>query len=77
MIKIYSTPNCVYCVKAQKLLEKHNIEYQKIDVSTSSALFEEMFNKSGQMGVPVIDIDGDIMIGYNESKLKQKLGIIV
>lgn len=56
-------------------LEQHNIAYQDIDVATDSAAREEMVRKTGQMAVPVIEIDGDIIVGYDEAKLKDKLGL--
>jgi glutaredoxin len=56
-------------------LEQHSIAYQDIDVATDSAAREEMVRKTGQMAVPVIEIDGDIIVGYDEAKLKEKLGL--
>ena len=56
-------------------LEQHSIAYQDIDVATNSAAREEMVRKTGQMAVPVIEIDGDIIVGYDEVKLKEKLGL--
>ncbi len=56
-------------------LEQHSIAYQDIDVATNSAAREEMVRKTGQMAVPVIEIDGDIIVGYDEAKLKEKLGL--
>jgi glutaredoxin 3 len=56
-------------------LEQHSIAYQDIDVATDSAAREEMVRKTGQMAVPVIEIDGDIILGYDEAKLKEKLGL--
>jgi len=56
-------------------LEENGITYQHFDVSENKEARDEMIKKSGQMGVPVIDIDGDIVIGYNEAQLKEKLGL--
>jgi len=56
-------------------LEQHSIAYQDIDVATDSAAREEMVRKTGQIAVPVIEIDGDIIVGYDEAKLKEKLGL--
>ena len=56
-------------------LEEHGIAYQKLDVGTDKEAREEMVRKSGQMGVPVIEIDGDIAVGFDEGWLKQKLGL--
>ena len=56
-------------------LEQHNIAYQDIDVAADSAAREEMVRKTGQMAVPVIEINGDFIVGFNEGKLKEKLGL--
>jgi len=57
------------------LLEKNNIAYVDVDVTADKASREEMVSRTGQMSVPVIEIDGEMSIGYNESWLKQKLNI--
>jgi glutaredoxin len=56
-------------------LDEHNIAYQDVDVTTDSAAREEMVKKTGQMAVPVIEIDGEFTIGFNEALLKEKLGL--
>jgi glutaredoxin len=56
-------------------LDQHNIAYQDVDVAKDSAAREEMVKKTGQMGVPVIEIDGEFTIGFNEALLKEKLGL--
>jgi len=56
-------------------LEQHNIAYQEVDVATDRAAREEMVRKTGRMAVPVIDIDGDFIIGFDEGRLKEKLGL--
>jgi glutaredoxin 3 len=56
-------------------LEQHSIAYQDIDVATNSAAREEMVRKTGQMAVPVIEINGDFTVGFDEGKLKEKLGL--
>jgi glutaredoxin 3 len=56
-------------------LDEHNIAYQDVDVATDSAAREEMVKKTGQMAVPVIEIDGEFTIGFNEAQLKEKLGL--
>lgn len=74
-VKIYSTPECQYCKQAKAFFEKNNIEYENIDVSTNDSAMEEMKKKSNGLTVPVIDIDGKILIGFDESKLKLALDI--
>ena len=75
MIKIYSTKACVFCKKAKEFFDKNNIKYKEVDVVENENELREMFQKSGQMGVPVIDVNGYIMSGYNEVKLKKLLGV--
>lgn len=72
---IYTTPTCVYCAMAIKFFQKNNIEYLEIDVSASQARAQEIVEKSGQMGVPVIVIEKDgaeeIIIGFDEKKVRR------
>jgi glutaredoxin len=56
-------------------LKEHSIAYQELDVGTDREARDEMVRKSGQMAVPVIEIDGDILVGFDEGKLKEKLGL--
>ena len=74
-VKIYTTPTCVYCKQSKELFQKNGIQYKELNVASDQAAREEMVNKSGQLGVPVIDIDGKIVIGYDEAKLKELLEI--
>ncbi|MDP3770002.1 MAG: glutaredoxin family protein [Candidatus Sungbacteria bacterium] len=72
---IYTTPSCVYCKKAKAFFHDHGVVYEEKDVSANSGAVDEMMEKSGQMGVPVIDVDGAIIVGFDEAMLKQALGI--
>lgn len=74
-ITIYSTPTCPYCVQLKNYLKEQGFKYTDIDVSKDQKKAEEMVKKSGQMGVPVADIDGQIVIGFNKEKVKKILGI--
>ncbi len=74
-VTIYSTPTCPYCKLAKQFLAEHNVAFTDIDVSADTDKAKEMIKKSGQMGVPVIDFDGTIIIGFDQKKLKQALGI--
>lgn len=74
-VKVYSTPTCPFCKMAKKFLGDNSIAYQDLNVAEDKAALEEMINKSGQMGVPVIDIDGEMVLGFDQAKLKQKLGL--
>lgn len=75
MVNIYTTPTCVYCQMAKEFFKENNISYQEHDVSSDAKAREEMINKSGQMGVPVIDVEGEIVIGFDKEKLSELLNI--
>lgn len=74
-VRVYSTPTCPYCMRAKQFLKENNIDFEDIDVSSNQAAAEQMVRKSGQMGVPVLDIDGEIIIGFDIEKIKQALGL--
>ena len=73
IIKIYSTPTCPYCTKAKEFLKEKGIKFEDIDVASDQEAAKEMVEKSGQMGVPVIDIDGKIIVGFDQAKLEEAL----
>ncbi|MBW3011628.1 thioredoxin family protein [Candidatus Woesearchaeota archaeon] len=72
-VKVYSTPTCPYCVMAKQFLKENKIEFEDLDVSKDRAAAEEMVEKSGQMGVPVLDIDGEIVVGFDKQRIKKLL----
>lgn len=74
-IKIYSTPTCPYCVTLKEFLKEREIEFEDINVAGDAEAREEMVRKSGQMGVPVVDIDGKIIIGFDKEKISKLLNI--
>lgn len=74
-VKIYSTPTCPWCIRTKQFLKDNNITFEDIDVSSNQAAIEEMVQKSGQMGVPVLDIEGKIIIGFDKDKIKTALGL--
>ncbi len=73
MITIYSTPTCPWCHKAKEYFDSKNIDYEDVDVSADSKRAQEMIAKSGQMGVPVIDINGKVIVGFNEVAIEEAL----
>ena len=75
MVKIFSTPVCPYCLALKEFLTERNIEFQELDVSKDKESLEEMVEKSGQMGVPVADIDGQIVVGFDKEKISKLLNI--
>ena len=74
-VKVYSTPTCPYCKRVKQFLNDNNIAFENYDVSADQAKAEEMIQKTGQMGVPVIDIEGELIVGFDKEKIKQSLGI--
>ncbi len=74
-ITIYSTPTCHYCILAKEFFDANKVVYTSYDVASDLDKRKEMISKSGQMGVPVIDIEGQIIVGFNEEKIKSILGI--
>lgn len=72
-IIIYSTPTCVYCKLAKEYFKSKNINYTEHNVAEDDAAREEMLTKSGQMGVPVIDINGTIVVGFNKPEVEKLL----
>lgn len=74
-IKVYSTATCPHCIRLKEFLKNNDIEFENIDLSSDPSKADEMVEKSGQMGVPVVDIDGDIIVGFDRDAISQKLGI--
>lgn len=74
-VEIYSTPVCKYCNLAKDFFKKNSVAYTEYNVATDQAKRAEMVEKSGQLGVPVIDVGGDIVVGFDEKVLKDLLAI--
>lgn len=74
-VTIYTTPTCVYCKMTKEFFKEHNVQYTEKDVAGDAAAREEMIQKSGQMGVPVIDIDGELVVGFDKERLSELLKI--
>lgn len=70
---IYTTPSCVFCRMAKDFFQAHNIAYEEKNAAIDAEAREELVQKSGQMGVPVIDIDGQIIVGFDEPALREAL----
>lgn len=75
VVKIYSTPTCPWCTRAKQYLASKNIPYTDYDVSKDRNAAMEMIRKSGQQGVPVLDIDGNIVVGFDKERIDTLLGI--
>ena len=74
-ITIYSTPTCSWCQAAKDYLLKREIEFEDVDVSADMGRAMEMVEKSGQQGVPVIDIDGEIIVGFDRPRIDSLLDL--
>ncbi|MDP2908940.1 MAG: glutaredoxin domain-containing protein [Nanoarchaeota archaeon] len=74
-VRVFSTKTCSYCNMEKDFLRQNKIEFEDIDVSANQEAANEMVDKSGQMGVPVTEIDGKIVVGFDKEKLKKLLGI--
>lgn len=74
-VKIYSTPTCPYCQAAKEFLKEHKIKFEDIDVSKDPKAADEMVEKSGQMGVPVLEIGNQIIVGFDKEAIKKALRI--
>lgn len=72
-VKVYSTQTCPYCHQLKHFLDENKIKYKDIDVGQDQQAGQEMIEKSGQMGVPVTEIDGDMILGFDVVTLKEKL----
>ncbi len=74
-VTIYSTPSCTYCNLAKDFFKKNKVEYTEYNVATDLAKRKEMIEKTGQMGVPVIELDGEIVVGFDEPRLREALKV--
>ena len=74
-VRVFSTPSCPYCVTLKQFLEKYNIEFEDIDVSQDGVALDEMIEKSGQMEVPVVDIGGKFILGFDKKEITKLLKI--
>ena len=73
MVKVYSTSSCPWCMKAKEFLKTNNISFKDINVGSDEKARKDMFEKSHQFGVPVIDISGEIIVGYDPARMKKIL----
>ncbi len=72
---VYSTPTCPWCHKAKEFLKENKIEFEEKDTSTDEVARNDMVEKSGQMGVPVLDVDGTIIVGFDQEAIKKALNL--
>ncbi|MEK6843747.1 MAG: glutaredoxin domain-containing protein [Candidatus Micrarchaeota archaeon] len=72
---VYTTKTCVYCNATKEFLKNNNVQFKEVDVGVDQKAAEEMFEKSGQVGVPVVEIDGTVIIGYDKEAMREELGL--
>jgi len=74
-VRIFTTLFCPYCYSLKEFLKENKIEFEEIDVLEDEKARQEMIEKSGQMGVPVVEINGEIVIGFDKEKISKLLNI--
>ncbi len=74
-VTIYSTPSCHWCAITKDFFKEHKIKFKEIDVSKDRRAAQEIIKKSGQMGVPVIEIGKKIIIGFDEEEIREALDL--
>jgi len=72
-VKVYSTSTCPWCIKAKEFFKEKGIEFEEVDVGANQEAAQEMMEKSGQMGVPVIDINGKIIVGFDQAAIEEAM----
>lgn len=72
-VKVYSTSSCPWCVRLKEFLKEKNIKFDNVDVGADQKAAKEMIDKSGQMGVPVIDINGKVIVGFDKEAIEKAL----
>lgn len=72
-VAVYSTPSCPYCTMVKNFLKEKNVRFEEYDVSRDERRASEMIRKSGQMGVPVVDVNGRILVGYRPAEIERAL----
>ncbi len=75
MVKLYVTPACPYCFTLKEFFKENNIKFEEIDVSEDKKARDEMIKKSGQLGAPVIEINGEFVVGFDKEKITKLLKI--
>ena len=74
-VKIYTTPTCQFCKVAKAFFKENDVEFEEVDVAADQAAAEAMVKKTGQMSVPQIEIGDEVVIGFDEKKLRELLSL--
>lgn len=72
---VYSTEQCPWCTVAKDFLKENNIEFETKDIATDEVARNEILEKTGRMGVPVLDIDGTVIVGFDQEAIKKALDL--
>jgi glutaredoxin 3 len=73
VVKMYSTPSCIWCRRVEEYFKNKGVQFEHLDVSSDRAALKDMIEKSGQMGVPVITVDNEVIVGFDQARLEQLL----
>ncbi|ABN51474.1 MAG TPA: NrdH-redoxin [Hungateiclostridium thermocellum] len=71
---VYTTPTCPWCTRVKEYLDQKGVQYREVNVAADRNAAMEMIRKSGQRGVPVVDIDGNIVVGFDQGKIDSLIG---
>jgi len=74
-VTVYSLTGCSECAKAKRFLKDNNIEFSEVNLSENKDKMKELVEKTGARSAPIIEIDGEFVLGFDEAKLKEKLGL--
>ena len=74
-VRLYTTPTCPYCKMAKKFLDDNGVKYQEFNIAENKAARDEMKNKCNSLAVPTICLDNDVLVGFDESELRKRLGL--
>lgn len=74
-VTIYSTPSCVHCAHAKEFFQDHGVKYTEHNVLSDMERRQEMIQRSGQVGVPVIIVGNDVIVGFNQPRIEELLGV--
>ncbi len=75
MVKLYVTPACPYCFTLKEYLKEHNIDFEEVDVSQNEEARDDIIKRAGQVGTPIVEVDGQIVVGFDKEKINQLLKI--
>ncbi|HVC86553.1 MAG TPA: glutaredoxin family protein [Gaiellaceae bacterium] len=74
-VLVFTTPTCPWCVRAKQYLRQRNVKFREVDVSRDAAAARDLVRRTGQMGVPVVEIDGRPIVGFDKQQINRLLGL--